>query len=282
MADFVSKDTRHAGSQVDRVFHAGQEADFVFGRGSLVFSRVPIEIYGRTTALVVLDANKRHFEFGFRIDTALAGNAATGWTDAGNYLLLELQWSLDLVNWSMGKFIPAPVPVVDLGGGLYEYWGRCVHAQDAAVKTAEITCVSGTPYAMGGFPSDARNNPLTALTVAGVSLALGGFPYTMGTAGEDARMQTDLRAFYPSATVTATSNLLWSITIPGVSQTLFTKSNKVSWPQYMVADQFGALTVAINGASLGGVWVDSDGVAIYTKAFGRMQISAGSRYDPYL
>ena len=282
MADYLKgRTTRTQGFQLSRVFVAGEEAEFIFGKGTQIFPNLPVPIWGSHESRMVLDADQRWFEFAFRIDHELTGNSATGWTDSGNYFKLEPQWSPDLVNWSMGKFVPAPVPVINNGDGTWTYWSRAIHPQDAAVKSGQVQCKSGSyGGALGEFSADARNNPLTALTVAGVVLALGGFPYTMP--GDAARMQTDLRVFYPLATVTATTATAWEIIIPGVSQTSFTQTNKIFWPVYLVADMFGVVNTPVDGVSLTGTFVNASGVAIYNKGFGRLKISSGTRYDPYL
>ena len=110
----------------------------------------------------------------------------------------------------------------------------------------------------------------------GVALPLGGFPYTMP--GDAARMQTDLRVFYPTATVEASSDLIWAINIPYVSQTLFSQSSKVFWPGYLVPDFFGNLTVWVDGYGFAGAFVNEFGVPIFTKAFARLKITSGTRY----
>jgi hypothetical protein len=273
--------TRVGGQEIGQVFHGGQEAEFVFGKGTQVFPNLPVEIFGVLSSRVVLDAGQQWFEVGFRMDGQLTGNAAAGWADAGNYFKLDLEWSPDLANWSAGKFVPAPAPVIDLGGGVYEYWSRALNPQDAAIKSGQIRVSFGMPglgEAMGG--ADPRNNPLTALTIAGVALPLGGFPYTMP--GDAARMQTDLRVFYPTATVEATTDLIWAINIPYVSQTLFSQSSKVFWPGYLVPDFFGNLTGWVDGYGFAGSFVNEFGVPIVTKAFARLKITSGTRYHHLL
>lgn len=281
MADFLDIDSRHLGSEIDRAFYAGVESDFVFGQGTAIFSRAPMAIYGVCDTRTVLDSNERWFEFCFRMDQSLSGNAAAGWTDAGNYFRLEPQFSVDLVNWSMGKFVPAPTPIVAVADGQYEHWARCVHPIDSAVKSAQVGIKSVTqstnqPFEMS---ADARNNPFTALTVKNVALALGGFPYTMPA--DAARMTADLQPFYPGASVTAVSNLVWEIIIPGVNQTAFGQLNSVSWPTYLVADMFGVVNSPVSGINLSGNFVNAAGLAIYLKGFARLKITAGTRYDPY-
>jgi hypothetical protein len=271
------------GAEIGQVFVQGEEAEFVFGRGTQILPTLGAEIYGRTEARVVLDANERWFEMGFRMDHLLSGNAATGWTDQGNYFRIEPQWSPDLINWSMGKFIPAPTPVVDNGDGTWSYWSRAIHPVDSAVKTGMLECSSGQLYygQPGNNPNtDTRNTPFTALTILGVVRALGGFPYTMPT--DAARMQTDLAAIFPGATVEASSSTVWRIRIPGQTFSAFLQLNKVYWPVYLVEDMFGDVNTPIDGANLTGNFVNSAGVAVHPKAFGRLKITPGTRYDPYL
>lgn len=274
MADFLSVQARHAGQQIDRVFHAGQEADFAFGRGTLLFSNAPIELYGRTESRVVSHAGERWFEFGFRVDAALTGNGATGWTDAASYLQLEPQWSPDLVNWSMGKFVPAPAPVVDLGGGIFEYWSRALNPQDSAIKTGSLVA--------SNISGDVRNNGFTALVIAGVSQALPNFPYDMTVAGTAAQLQADIIALgWAGTVVTGSTAAAWSVSIPSVNYTSYAQSSYLSFPTYLVGDMFGVLNTPVSRAGFGGSFVDAAGTQIFTKAFARLKITAGTRYDPY-
>jgi hypothetical protein len=282
MADFAfQRSTRTQGQEIDRVFIGGEEAEFIFGKGTQVFPNLPVPIWGAHESRVVLDANQRWFEFGFRINAELTGNAAAGWTDAGNYFRLDPQWSLDLANWSMGKFIPAPAPVINNGDGTWSYWSRAIHPVDSAVKSGLLVVSSGYPNQLGDIGNtDTRNNPFTALTILGVVRALGGFPYTMP--GDAARMQTDLAAIFPGATVEASSSVVWRIRIPNITFSAFNQTNKVFWPVYLVADMFGVVNSPVDGANLTGNFVNADGVAIYQKAFARLKITGGSRYDPFL
>lgn len=274
------RETRTQGEIVSRVFIEGEEAEFVFGRGTQIFPNAPVEIWGTTSARIVDDAGERWFEMGFRMDHELSGNPAAGWTDQGDYFRIDYQWSTDLVTWNAGKFVPAPVPVTDLGGGMYEYWARAIHPQDAAVKTAEIRVSSGYAGGVGNTTADSRNNPFTGLTVDSVALALGGFPYTMP--GDAARMQTDLRAFYPAATVESSAATTWRIIIPDVTTSAFNTTSKVHWASYQSGtDPLGG-AVYSDGAPLVGNYVDADGVAVHPRAFGRLKFTAGSRYNPYL
>lgn len=269
----------HKGSEVGRVFVGGQEAEFVFGKGTQILPTLGAEIYGRTEARVVDDAGEKWFEMGFQMDHLLSGNPAAGWTDQGDYFRIDYEWSQDLTTWAAGKFVPAPTPIVDVGGGSYQYWARALNPVDAAIKSGEIRVSSG--YGQGGINGDitaeARNSPFTALTVAGVSLPLGGFPYTMPD--DAARMQTDLRAFYPDATIEASSSTVWRIIIPTVNFTSYSQTSKVWWPGYLIPDIFGDLTVLVDGAYFFGTLVDAAGTPIVTKAFGRLQITSGSRYN---
>lgn len=277
MADFLGVQSRHAGQPIARSFHAGQEVDFAFGRGTLLFNRAPVEIYGRTESRVVADAGARWFEFGFRTDAALAGNGAAGYTDAGNYFRLTAQWSPDLVDWSAGKFVPAPVPVVDMGDGSFEYWSRALNPVDSAIKTGALVCSCG----VYGYDGDVRNNPLTSVVIAGVAQALAHFPYDFAVAGTAAQLQADLLALgWTGATVTGTT-ANWSIAIPSVNYTSYAQSSYVGFPMYLIEDMFGVLNTPFDKLPFGGSFVDAAGTAIFTKGFARLGITAGTRYDPY-
>lgn len=271
------------GAVVGQVFIHGEECEFVFGRGTQILPTLGAEIWGRSEARVALDANERWFEMGFRMDHLLSGNSAAGWTDQGNYFRIEPEWSPDLINWSAGKFIPAPVPVVDNGDGTWTYWSRAIHPVDSAVKSGILEVSSGAIYYGGvgtNTSGDTRNNPFTALTVLNVVQALGGFPYTMPT--DAARMQSDLAAIFPGATVEASAATVWRIRIPNQTFSAFAQFSKVFWPVYLVADMFGVVNTPVDGAFFGGNFVNSAGVAIHPKAFGRLKITPGTRYDPFI
>jgi hypothetical protein len=201
MAEFLGVQSRHAGQQIARSFHAGQEVDFAFGRGTLLFNKAPVEIYGRTESRVVADATALWFEFGFRIDTALTGNGAAGYTDAGNYFRLEIEQSEDLVNWSMGKFLPAPVPVVDCGGGVYEYWSRCTTPVWWFNVLADLT-----------LTSNRYGKSITGLSIGTVPISLPGYPYAMPA--QAATLQADLRAAGQSGAVVKLYGDAWTILLP--------------------------------------------------------------------
>jgi hypothetical protein len=276
MPDFIpGRQTMVQGVEPAAVFVGGQEVEFIFGQGTQLFPNLPVPIYGVCDARVVSDAGEKWFEFCYRMDAIMSGNAGAGWTDDGSYFRLEPQWSPDLVAWSMGKFIPAPVPVVDLGGGFYEYWARAINPQDSAVKSGAITVSNA-----GG---DSRNNGITSLVIAGVSQALANFPYDMSVAGKSAQMQADIRALgWTGAIVTGSTATNWTISIPTVNYTSYSQSSYVGFPTYLVADMFGELNQPVSNLTLSGNLVDAAGTPIFQKAFARLKISAGTRYDPYL
>lgn len=282
MADYIKgRETRTHGVEVDRVFVSGNEAEFVFGQGTQIFPNLPVEIWGRTYSRVVDDAGEKWFEMGFSMDHLLSGNPAAGWTDQGSYFRIDYEWSPDLVNWSAGKFVNAPTPIVNNGDGTWQYWARALNPVDAAIKSGEIRVSSGYFNQLGDINTqDSRNNPFTGLTIAGVVQSLAGFPYTMPT--DAARMQADIRALgWTGATVESSRATVWRIIIPAVNYTSYAQSSKVFWPVYLVADMFGVVNSPVDGAFFTGTLVDASGTPIFQKGFGRLKISSGSRYDAY-
>jgi len=224
----------------------------------------------------VEDSGKRWFEFGFRIDTQLTGHPATGWMDAGQYLRIEPEWSPDLVNWHMGKFMPAPVPVVEVEPGIFEYWSRALNPAASAVRHGEIIAQSGA----NGYSGDIRNNPFISITIAGVTQDLPNYPYTMPT--DAAILQADLiAAGWAGTTVQATDATHWSVTIPDVDFSAFEQASRIYWPAYLVADMFGELVNTVQSVDFAGQMVDETGTLLCDKAFARLKLSAGPRYDAY-
>lgn len=147
-----------------------------------------------------------------------------------------------------------------------------------ALRLASTTAQLGIN---GNISPDIRNNLFTGLTLAGVVQTLPNFPYTMP--GDAATLQTDMQAAgWAGATVTASSSTIWEILVPNVSLTAYGQANKIAWPIYQNGtDMFGKPTYS-SGADFYGACVDSSGTIIKGKAFGRLKITAGSRYDPYL
>jgi hypothetical protein len=264
------------GQEVARVFVGGQEAQFIFGKGTQILPHLGEDITGWLSSRVVNDPDQRYFEIGFKMDGLLQGNAGAGWTDPGNYFRIEAEYSTDLVNWSMGRFGPAPVPIIANADGTYEYWARAINPIDSAVKSGGLYMESGNGFGGGRFASDPRNNPITGVTIAGIARTLTG-PCTMP--GGAAQLQADIiAAGFPGTIVTAASATLWSISIPSVNYVAFSQSSRVFWPTYLIADIFGALTVQVSGANFSGTFVNAAGVPIYEKAFARLKISTGTRY----
>lgn len=271
MANFIlGREARTQGEIVDRVFVMGEEAEFIFGQGTQIFPNLPVPVFGATQARIVEDSGKKYFELGFRMDHLLAGNPAAGWTDAGNYFRIDYEWTSDIVTWSSGKFVAAPTPIVDLMDGTWEYWARCINPQDAAVKTANLVCSSTAGN------GDTRNNPFTAVKIAGANQSLPNFPYTMP--GDAAQLQTDLvAAGWTGATVSASSAIIWEILVPNVTTAAFNSPSSVSWPGYTVSGPLGSQT--IDGRGFEGLYYTPEGDPVHPRAFGRLKISKGARYD---
>jgi hypothetical protein len=224
-------------------------------------------------------AGEIFWEVGFVSPVQLVGNGISGWTDTDGHLLAKLYRSENLVNWDE-EWLPVPTSP-EASGSDWIHWLRSRFPRQSEVKSGSLVMRSVTRWGgeLGTFTGDTRNNPIQSVIIAGVSLALGGFPYTMGNPGEAARLQTALRVFYPTATVTASSNTEWEIAIPLVNLTTTQQINRVTWPAYLVPDMFGQLTNTINGADFHGEFVNAAGVrTAVTKQFARLGVSAGPNH----
>jgi len=181
------------GEEVGSIFIDGQEAEFVFGKGTQLLPSLGAEIYGRTSVRMVSDDAGAWFEVGFRMDHLLSGNAATGFTDQGNYFRIELEQSFDLVNWAMGQFSPPPVPIVDNGDGTWTYWSRAAVPRLWKFVTIDLTLVANR-----------HSKSITSLRLFGANVSLPNYPYVMPAAA--ATLQADLiAAGYAGALVSSVS-----------------------------------------------------------------------------
>ena len=198
------------------------------------------------------------FEVGMRAEDSLSltGRPECGWVDGTGKIHLEIQRSETLMSWTSGEFTPCVGPPSNNGDGSHTFWSRSILPIDSEIKTGVMT--AGTPEATGGS-HDPRMNPFIALTIAGVVQDLPHFPYTMPT--DAALMQTDLRALgWTGATVAATSDVRWQITIPGVFQDSYVMENKIYWPMFLVADVYGNIVNPVDGWGFSGSFVNSANV----------------------
>jgi hypothetical protein len=224
---------------------------------------------------VVNSGGEKWAEFGWLSPVnTLTGDAVTGFLDPTGSLLFKPERSEDLVNWD-SDWIPSPGSPVAVGDGDYMYWVRSKYPIDSAVKAGRLSLKSGTLFGDGTFKGDARNNPITGITIAGVVQPLLGVSYTMPQ--DAAALQARLIALgWTGAAVTASSNLDWEITITDVTLTDYNLSSRVSWPGYPVQNLFTNFITDVNGADFLGFFVNEFGVRTgVIKQFMRMGISRG-------
>jgi len=199
MADFIpGQRVFHQGEEVNGFITAGETSRFAFGQAQQILPALPFAIYGMTEARMVSDGSGRWFEFGWTIDLSgsgwtMGGNSAAGWTDSGNYLRMEIEYSTDLQTWSMGKFVPAAVPVVDLGSGCFEFWSRC--STPVIWETVMVDFTAET---------NRYGKSITGITLKKSAVSLPRYPYSMPA--QAATLQADLRAAgYTGAAVTSSA-----------------------------------------------------------------------------
>lgn len=139
---------------------------------------------------VVDDTVGKWFEVGFRSPEALAGNANDGWTDARGYVVMHLQTSSDLVNWSPGLVEDVTGSPTVLPDGSFEYWARAIRPVYYYSVLVDLTLTTAR-----------AEKEITGLRAVDATVPLPGYPYAMPT--DAARLQTDLRAAgFSGATVT--------------------------------------------------------------------------------
>jgi len=184
MADYLKgRESRTQGVEVDRVFIGGNEAEMILAKGTQIFPNLPVAIWGTHDYRTIADAEAFWFEFAFKMDAVLTGNSATGFTDAGNYFRIDCEQSTDLVNWSLGKFIPSPAgAVINNGDGTYTYWSRATVPIHYFNVLVDLT-----------ITSNRYGKSITGLTIGQVPVTAGmSYPYAMPS--QAATLQTHLRA----------------------------------------------------------------------------------------
>jgi hypothetical protein len=264
---------KHAGRDVGKIHIQNKVARFIFGNGMQILPKLEQHLSGYTSCRMLWEGGQHWFEFGIRINAVLDGNPVDGWSDPKGYFRLVPEYSTDLVNWEGGKFTPPTSDMITShGDGRYTYWQRAVNPAASEIKSWAIYCESTVAN------GDTRNNPFTAVVIAGVTQALPRYPYTMPQ--DAAALQEDLiAAGWAGTTVTAGSDVVWAITVPTVNFTSLSQASSVRWPGYLVEDVFGNLTNTIDERAFEGNYVNAFGVPIYLKGFGRLRILPGPRYQ---
>jgi hypothetical protein len=210
---------------------------------------------------------EKWWEVGFVWPRPLTGSAMTGWQDTTAGLSLRMMWSEDLAAWSPGLYTDAPGSPFPDGGG-YQYWCRSTMPVDSEWKQAIITAESTV------HRGDPRNNPFTALTIANAPQLLPNFPYEMP--GDAPLMQADLRAAgWIGATVTAASDVVWKIVIPGVDHSSYNSYSFVEWPMYLVPHIYVDLVNTVSNRGFSGAFINLAGTrTAVAKQFARLGLSS--------
>jgi len=258
----------------------GAKIQLLLNSGHVVWSRasnipgLPSIMGTRITSQDMGNGAEKWFEVGIPVANTddWTGNASAGWTTLHGMFGLVLWWSEDLVHWAVGKYtsVGTTSDTID-GEACTVYWCRSMYPNDSAITTAALVLQSGG----SDYAGDIRNNPLTALTINGVVQSSGfSFPYTMPD--DAARLQADLRsAGFASAAVSATSDIVWTIAIPGVAQSSYNALNKIFWPSYLVSDMFGTLNTPVDGRFFGAGSVNAAGVRTkLVHQFAKLQITS--------
>lgn len=176
MPSIYQIETRIRQQRVSQIYYKGEMRNFVLKKNRILFCKQPVKL-PQTLIRIKADADGDWMEFGFLSAHLLSGNPATGYTDPGHYLTLTPQSSIDLISWTTGEFIPAPIgAVVDNGDGTYYYWSRSLLAKNYNLVLANLTS-----------QSDRHAKSITALHIAGQLVALPSYPYLMPDQMDDLR-----------------------------------------------------------------------------------------------
>lgn len=248
----------------------GNQVQWLLNAGHVVYARDQDAALGSVLAYrIVTETNDKWFEVGIPMLASQpmeSGNASAGFLWLNGFVRFHLEWSEDLINWHVGKFADSGTPqatVID-GENCLIYWARSIYSVDSKVKTGHMWVEFSQSYS--GNP---LNNPLNALTINNIVRNIAG-SYTMP--GDAAALQAKLRELgFADATVVAVSDVIWRIDLYGINFVAYGTTNKIYWPQYLVADMFGNVNTPVNGIDFQGEFVNANGLrCTLNKQFARM------------
>ncbi len=174
----------------------GQEARMLVRCGRQVWPCRGVDPLPSLEYRMVEETDGLWFEVGFRSPEELDGNAAAGWTDPRGYCVMELQQTVDLATWAMGKFVDCATTAIDNGDGTWDYWARSIVPNHWEEVMVDLTAAT-----------DLYGKSITGMTVMQTAVTLPNFPYAMPA--DAAQLETDLIAEgFTGATVTVTSGAL--------------------------------------------------------------------------
>jgi len=257
----------------------GEKINLLLNAGHVVWSRasnipgLPSIMGTRITSQDMGHGAEKWFEVGIPVANTddWTGNASAGWTTLNGMFGLVLWWSEDLVHWSVGKFSDIGTTSDTIEGETCTvYWCRSMYPNDSANAISLLVGQSGA----GSYSGDARNNPFIALTLNDTLQTLARSPYTMP--GDAAALEADIRALgYAYATVTATSATVWTVSIPGVTQSAYGAENKIFWPSYLVPNPIMGGDSSLDGLKLVTASVNLSGVRTkLAHQFAKLQITS--------
>lgn len=237
----------HAGQQCYDIRTEGEEIQMLLNEGRVVYlrdpapssdSRHPILTKCRHVEEYGPNGWEKWWEFGVElpayITPHMTGNSAAGWSIAGGVMLLHLEHSENLSDWNLGRLLPSPNTPESNGDPdpeeeILTHWARSIFPQDSEEKTGFLRS-----HVTSG---DARMNPITSVTLAGVLLDLPNYPYSFPE--DAAALESDMQPYYPGTTVTSSAIGCWDITVPSVVTSGYVVKNQIEWPVFLVADMYG-------------------------------------------
>jgi len=259
----------HGGTSDLNLKTGGSDIQFLMNAGQIIYAikhsqKIEVPLHYRK----VITSTDIWFEVGVPVlaSQPFSGNSSAGWTWLNGFFGLQLYWSENLTQWSLGKFtdIGSPEAATIDGESCFIYWARSMYSIDTKVKTGHMW-VEFSDYYVG----DSRNNPLNALTINNIVRAIAG-SYTMP--GDAAALQAKLRELgFTDATVVAVSDIKWRVDLYGINYVAYGTTNKIYWPQYLVADMYGVINTPVNGIDFAGEYVNSSGLrCTVSKQFARL------------
>lgn len=252
-------DLRTEGDEIQMLIEEGRVV-YMRDPGRALWKRIPILTKCRMVEENGVNGWEKWFDFGMELPTVTApfitGNSGAGWSLLGGLFTLHMEQTENLVDWNMGRMLPAPVAVESDGNPdpdleILTYWARSFFPRDSRIKTGQLVSVMAD--------NDPRRNPITYVKINGVLLALARYPYSLPTqAGFLAEDLAELG--FLGATVISTAAGSWEIRVPNIALTSYDIKSEIGWPMFLVPNMYGNVVNPCGSTFPSGSFVNSGGV----------------------
>jgi hypothetical protein len=195
---------------------------------------------------VTSDNDEKFLDVSFVSGQLLAGNAASGFSShPGQSVAIE--WSLDLQNWTVGRFTELGPPVEVSGG--WRYSARSTMPVLTRTRFADLTAVQFAPRL------------ITSVSINDAAVSLPRAPYQLPL--QSSLLQEDLRAAGFSGAIVGGNGAGFRIHVPDVLYSTPNPGSWITWPPFVAGyDPLTGDPMISGGIGFSGTYHLNDGTPV--------------------